>query len=169
MSLCIYNNKPLEEQLKTVENLFSLIPKIEGFKLPKYDEIKPYDETNLKYMYKVVPVKDANVLQLEWYFPFVEDYYFELGAYFGQALGHEGPNTLASSLNKDNLCSSLMVLPLQVCKTYMTFLIFIILTKKGLDNYKEVILRTLKYIKILQGKPINKRFYNDFKNIIQVI
>ena len=168
MSLCIYNNKPLEEQLKTVENLFSLIPKIEGFKLPRYDEIKPYDETNLKYMYKVVPVKDANVIQLEWYFPFVEDYYCELGAYLGQALGHEGPNTLTSSLNKDNLCSSLMVLPQQVCKTYMTFLIFITLTKKGLDNYKEVILRTLKYIKILQGKEINKRFYNDFKNIMKI-
>ena len=168
MSLCIYNNKSLEEQLKMVENLFSLIPRIEGFKLPRYDEIKPYDETNLKYMYKIAPVKDANVLQLEWYFPFIEDYFSELGAYFGQALGHEGPNTLASSLNKDNLCSALMVLPQKVCKTYMTLLIYISLTKKGLENYKEVILRTLKYIKILQGKEINKRFYNDFKNIMKV-
>ena len=164
MSLCIYNNKSLEEQLKMVENLFSLIPKIEGFKLPRYDEVKPYDETNLKYMYKIVPVKEANVLQLEWYFPYVEDYHNELGAYFGQALGHEGPNTLASSLNKDNLCSAMIVLPNQVCKTYMTLLLYISLTKKGMENYKEVILRTLKYIKILQGKPINKRFYNDFKS-----
>ena len=52
-----------------------------------------------------------------------------------------------------------MVLPQKVCKTYMTLLIYISLTKKGLENYKGVILRTLKYIKILQGKEINKRFY----------
>ena len=168
MSLCIYNNKSLEDQLKMVENLFSLIPKIEGFKLPRYDEVKPYDETNLKYMYKIVPVKEANVLQLEWYFPYIEDYHSELRAYFGQALGHEGPNTLASSLNKDNLCSAMIVLPNQVCKTYMTLLVYISLTKKGMENYKEVILRTLKYIKAIQNIGINKRYYYEEKSIYQM-
>ena len=168
MSLCIYNNKTLEEQLKMVEGLFSLIPRIEGFKLPKYDEVKPYDETNMKNIYKMVPVKETNTLQFEWYFPFLEDYHVELGSYLGNLIGHEGPNTLTSSLNKDNLCSSLMVLPEEVCKTYMTLKIYIVLTKKGFDNYKEVILRTLKYIKVLQSKEINKRFYNEFKKILKM-
>ena len=168
MSLCIYNNKTLEEQLKMVEGLFSLIPRIEGFKLPKYDEVKPYDETNMKNIYKMVPVKETNTLQLEWYFLFLEDYHVELGSYLGNLIGHEGPNTLTSSLNKDNLCSSLMVLPEEVCKTYMTLKIYIVLTKKGFDNYKEVILRTLKYIKVLQSKEINKRFYNEFKKILKM-
>ena len=168
MSLCIYNNKPLEEQLKIVESLFSLIPKIEGFKLPRYDEVKPYDETNLKNLYKIIPVKDENNLELEWISPYEENYYPEIGSYLSQAIGHEGPNTLTSSLTKDNLISNLIALPQEVCKTYMNLTIIISLTKKGLENYREVILRTLKYIKVLQSKEINKRFYDELRNIMKM-
>ena len=168
MSICIYNNKPLEEQLKIVESLFSLIPKIEGFKLPRYDEVKPYDETNLKYLYKIIPVKDENNLELEWISPYEENNYPEIGSYLSQAIGHEGPNTLTSSLTKDNLISNLMILPQEVCKTYMNLTIIISLTKKGLENYRDVILRTLKYIKVLQSKEINKRFYDELRNIMKM-
>ena len=168
MSLCIYNNKPLEEQLKIVENLFSLIPKIEGFKLPRYDEVKPYDETNLKNFYKIIPVKDENNLELEWISPYEENNYPEIGSYLSQAIGHEGPNTLTSSLTNDNLISNLMILPQEVCKTYMNLTIIISLTKKGLENYRDVILRTLKYIKVLQSKEINKRFYDELRNIMKM-
>ena len=168
MSLCIYNNKPLEEQLKIVESLFSLIPKIEGFKLPRYDEVKPYDETNLKNLYKITPVKDENNLELEWISPYEENNYPEIGSYLSQAIGHEGPNTLTSSLTKDNLISNLIALPQEVCKTYMNLTIIISLTKKGLENFREVILRTLKYIKVLQSKEINKRFYDELRNIMKM-
>ena len=48
MYLCIYSNKKIEESLKLVESLFTLIPKIENFKMPRYNEVKPYDENNLK-------------------------------------------------------------------------------------------------------------------------
>ena len=65
MNLCIYSNKTLEESLKLVESLFTLIPKIENFKMPRYDEVKPYDENNLKYFYKVIPIRDLNQIQLE--------------------------------------------------------------------------------------------------------
>ena len=37
------------------------------------------------------------------------------------------------------------------------------LTKKGFENYKEVILRILKYIKAIQNKKVNKRFYDEIK------
>ena len=46
------------------------MPNIDNFVMPRYDEIKPYDENNLKYLYKIVPVKDINEIQLEWYLPF---------------------------------------------------------------------------------------------------
>ena len=48
MHLCIYSNKPNEEMFKLVEGLFSLIPKLENFKMPRYDEVQPYDKNNLK-------------------------------------------------------------------------------------------------------------------------
>ena len=49
----------------------------------------------------------------------------------------------------------------------MTFLIRVSLTKKGLQNYKEVILRILKYIKVIQNKAINKRYLEEEKEIHQ--
>ena len=50
----------------------------------------------------------------------------------------------------------------------MTFSIKISLTKKGMENYKEVILRILKYIKIIKLKKINEEYFNDLKNIRQL-
>ena len=59
--------------------------------MPRYDEIKPYDDNNLKYLYKIVPVKDINEIQLEWYLPFWEDYHTLPTSYLAAAIGHEGP------------------------------------------------------------------------------
>ena len=168
MNLCVYNNKSLNEQLKLVESLFTLVPKIDNFVMPRYDEVNPYDENNLKYFYKIVPVKEINEIQLEWYLPFCDDYHTRPLSYLSAAIGHEGPYTLTSSLNKDNLCSELLAGHSNICKTYMTFYISISLTKKGFENYKEVILRTLKYIKVIQSKGINKRFYDECKQIRQM-
>ena len=84
------------------------------------------------------------------------------------AIGHEGPYTLTSSLNKDNLCNELVAGPANYCKTYSSFYVSISLTKKGIENYKEVILRTLKYIKVIQNKGINERYYDELKQIEQM-
>ena len=169
MNLCIYSNKTLEESLKLVESLFTLIPKIENFKMPRYDEVKPYDENNLKYFYKVIPIRDLNQIQLEWYLPSYDDYHSKPLRYLVSAFGHEGPNTLTSSLKKDNLINALIADYKGICKTYNTFSISVALTKKGIDNYKEVILRILKYIKVIQKKGLNKRFYEEEKLICQII
>ena len=168
MNLCVYSNKSLEEQLKLVESLFTLVPKIDNFVMPRYDEVKPHDENNLKYLYKIYPVKEINEIQFEWYLPFCDDYHTQPTSYLSSAIGHEGPYTLTSSLNKDNLCNELVAGPSNYCKTYSTFSISISLTKKGIENYKEVILRTLKYIKVIQSKGINKRFYDECKQIRQM-
>ena len=145
MNLCVYSNKSLDELLKLVESLFTLVPKLENFKMPRYDEVKPYDENNLKYLYKINPVTESNEIEFEWYLPYCDDYHSNPLKYLSSVLGHEGPNTLTSSLNKDNLIDALMASSDKYCKTYMTITIDIALTDKGLKNYKEVILRTLKY------------------------
>ena len=168
MTLCVYSNKSLEDLLKLVEGLFSPIPRIENFKLPRYDEVKPFIEDNQKMFYKIVPIKNVNELQLEWNFPFCEDYYTKPLGYLSYVLGHEGPNTLTSALNKDNLCNSLTAGSGRYSKTYMILSITITLTKKGLENYREVILRTLKYVKTIKEKGINKRYYEEEKQIGQV-
>ena len=168
MNLCIYSKKSLDELIQLVESTFNKIPKLENFKMPRYDEVKPYDENNLKFFYKIAPVKDLNEISLEWYLPFCEDYHTNPASFLSCVMGHEGPYTLTSSLNTDNLCNALVAGSSRVCKTYITFNIAISLTKKGLENYKEVILRTLKYIKVIQNKGINKRFYEEVKEIAKL-
>ena len=168
MSLCVYSKKPLEELVKFVENLFVLIPKIDNYKKPRYDEIIPYDETNLKLLYKIIPIKNLEQISFEWFLPFCDNYNASPLNFLAFIFGHEGPNTLTSSLNKDNLCNALVAGAANKYNTYMTFNISISLTKKGFENYKEVILRTLKYIKIIQGKKINENYFNDVKNIEQL-
>ena len=42
------------------------------------------------------------------------------------------------------------------------------LTKKGFDNYKNVILIVLKYIDTIKKKEINERFFNEEKNLRQI-
>ena len=168
MTLCVYSKKPMDELVKFVEDLFKLVPKIDNFEKPKYDKIMPYDETNLKYFYKIVPVIDEDNIELEWILPFCDNYYANPLGYLSSAIGHEGPNTLTSSLNKDNLINGLLAGPGNESNTFMTFSIKISLTKKGMENYKEVILRILKYIKIIQGKKINEEYFNDLKNIRQL-
>jgi insulysin len=168
MNLCVYSKKPMDELVKFVENLFSLVPKIENFIRPKYDEIMPYDETNLKYFYKIMPIKNVDEIAFEWVLPFCENYYANPLSYLSYVFGHEGPYTLTSSLNRDNLCNTLVSSTSNKSNTFMTFMISISLTKKGLENYREVILRTLKYIKVIQGKKINERYFNDIKSICQI-
>ena len=123
MNLCVYSNKSLDELLKLTESLFSLIPKVENFEMPRYDEVKPYDKTNLKYFYKIILVKNLHQIELEWYLPYCDNYKVKPLEYLTSVLGHEGPYTLASSLNRDNLIDELLTNSYKHCKTYMTFLI----------------------------------------------
>jgi len=168
MNLCVYSKKPMDELVKFVEDLFVKIPKLENFEKPRYDTIMPYDETNLKLLYKIIPVKNVDQITLEWYLPFCDNYYASPLTFLSHVVGHEGPYTLTSSLNKENLCNALVCGAGNVSNTYMTFTVTISLTKKGLENYREVILRTLKYIKILQSKKINERYFNEVKFIQQL-
>ena len=168
MHLVVYSKKPVNELVKLVEDLFGSIRKIENFQKPRYDEVQPYDETNKKMLYKIVPIKNADEIGFEFYFPFYGNYNALPLGYLSSAFGHEGPNTLTSSFYKDNLCSSLTTSTLNCSKTYMKFLINICLTKKGLENYREVILRTLKFIKKIQAQKISESYYNDLKIIKQI-
>ena len=168
MNLCIYSNKTLDELIKLAEKYFVPIPKIENFKMPRYDEVKPYDETNLKTFYKIVPLKDLNQITLEWYLPYCDDYHADPLGFLSYVVGDKNQYTLTSSLNKDNLCNSLLAGKTGNSKTYMSFYIMISLTKKGVQNYKEVILRCLKFIKIMQNKDLNRRYYEEAKALSQL-
>ena len=152
MNLCIYSNMSLDTQINLVEKLFKDVPKRENFEMPNYNKIKPYDENDLSYFYKVVPVQDGEKLIFKWVFPYCENYRAKPLAFFNSLLGHEGPNSLTTCLKKENLITDLSSFTEDYANVFTLLEIRLELTKKGFDNYKNVILIVLKYIDTIKKK-----------------
>ena len=152
MNLVMYSKLPMDNLIKLCEDLFSLVPKRENFEMPRYDTIKPYNKDTLGFFYKIVPVKDTDTIKFVWYLPFCENYFAKPLNFLTSLFGHESSYTITSSLKKDNLITDLVTSRDDYAKTFSTFEIEVKLTKKGFENYKEVILRILKYIKTIQEK-----------------
>ena len=168
MTLCVYSNMSLEEMIKLIEKLFKDVPKRENFIMPKYDIIKPYDENILGNFYKIVPIKDVDKLIFLWYFPTCENYKANPLELFHSLFGHEGPNTLTSCLKRENLITDLVASKDDNANIYTIFELDIKLTKKGFDNYKDVIKIVLKYINSIKEKDICERYFNELKCINQI-
>ena len=168
MTLCVYSNMSLESQINLVENLFKNVPKRDNFEMPKYDIVKPYDFSKISKFYKIVPVKDQDTLIFKWIFPFCENYYAKPLNFFVSLFGHEGPNTLTASLKRDNLITDLISSLNNHANIFSDMQIKVVLTKKGFENYKEVIIRVIKYIEVIKSKEINERYFNEMKNINQI-
>src|SRR5690606_820378 len=116
--------------------------------------------------YKITPVKDTDQLVLYWFLDDVSQLYREKPlSYLSALLGHEGPNSLCSSLVKDDLISDLTSGSDEIANTYSKFYIKMTLTKKGLSSYDEIIERVLYFVKKVQSQPVNKRFYEETQNI----
>ena len=168
MALCVYTNIKLDEQINLVEKLFKNVPKRENFEMPKYDLVKPYDENTLNNFYKIIPVNNEDKIIFKWYFPFCPNYKAKPLNFFSYLFGHEGPNTITAYLKRKNLISYLGSSDEDNADVFSTFKLSITLTKKGFDNYKEVILSVLKYINVIKSKKINERYFNEEKNMRQI-
>ena len=168
MNLCIYTNETINEIEEFIDKLFEEIPKKENYIKPEYNKVLPYDKNNLQYLYKIIPVKDKDQIDIIWYLPICKKEYKKKPLNFiSSVLGHEGPFSLASSLKKDSLINSLVSSFDHVADTYSKFKLSMNLTKKGLSNINDILLRIFHFIYILQNKEINKEYFNDYKNIYQ--
>lgn len=166
MYLCVVSNKTLSQLEELVTSLFSQVPKKENLVLPKYDAVLPYDESNLGYFYRVEPIQDMDTIKFYWYLPEESKLYkYQPLNYLCEILGHEGPNSLASSLFKDDLITSLLTDKNTIAKTVSVLSLTIRLTKKGLANFNELILRVFKFLSILQKLPISKTYFEEFKKV----
>ena len=169
MSLILISNKTIEEMVKIVNNLFDKIPKKENFETPIYNKVLPYNKNNLSKFYKIISIQDLDQIKFVWFLENENEYLKEIPLNFlSDLFGHEGPNSLTSSLKKDNLISDLVSSPSTVANAYSKFLLTVKLTNYGYENYNDVIFRILKYIKIIQEKEINEDFYNELMKIEQI-
>lgn len=188
MSLVLISNLPIEELNKTASELFSAVPlnkEIDKYlyqanekayqtnthfnfiDFKKVDNTSAYDKRNCGNLYHYVPVKDQDEIHLYWFFD--ENYNLHYKEkpieYLSSVLGHEGPFSLTSSLIKDDLITSLTCGGYTYANTFTSFYFKISLTKKGLSRTEDVISRIFDAINNLKQKPINKRYFEELKEI----
>ena len=168
MTLCVYSDMKLEEQITLVEKLFKAVPKRDNFEMPRYDTVKPYDENILSHFYKIVPIKEEDKISFRWYMPFCSNYKVKPLYFFSSLFGHEGPNTITAYLKRENLITDLVTSFEDNAKIFSIFKIDITLTKKGYEDYTSVILAVLKYIQEIKIKGVCERYFNEIKNISQI-
>ena len=153
MGICVISNRSLQELRELVYPIFEQIPENDNYEIPTFKYDIAYDSSNMNYFYKIVPIKDEDKISIKWFLDNQKNNYKEIPSYFcSNILGHEGPNSLTASLKRDNLISSLLAGGDDKADCFHIFTITVTLTKRGKDNWKEVILRILKYVKILQDK-----------------
>jgi insulysin len=166
MNLVVLSNIELKEMEKHVDDLFSLVKLNSNESLHDdlnyaTDGLYPYDESNTSYIYKIIPVKDKNLLEFRWFINENMNKYNKEDPleYICSILGHEGPNSLGSSLIKEGSIIAIEVSYENLASTYSELYIQLTLTENGYSNYTSLINKVLAFVKLIQGKPIDKEFF----------
>lgn len=107
MNLCVYSNHSIEELEKLVHENFSPIIN-KNVVVPSFFDPKPYDESNLGYIYKIEPVMQENKIQIFIPIIYTEKMYdTKPASYLSHCLGHEGEGSLLSALIREDLATGL--------------------------------------------------------------
>ncbi len=150
MNLVVYSNHSLEELETIVTSHFSEI-KNKEVQVPSFFDPKPYDETNLGFLYKVEPVMQENKLTLMIPIAYTEKLIETRPAnYLSHCLGHEGEGSLLSCLMRDELATALSSYHDTMLNSFTYLIVNIYLTENGLSKYQEVIEKSLAYFKMLK-------------------
>ena len=170
MSLVIDSPIELDEIEKITRDYFNEITPGDGKNINYFDKDKPiYDQSNLQRFYTIESIIDKNKLKLQWFLePSIENYHEKPLSYLSSLFGHEGKNSLYSTLVADGLASELQCSRYNITNVSSIFYIQVVLTDKGLIQRNEIISRILKFIKKIQNLPINKNFFDEIKMTNQI-
>lgn len=154
MKLWVYSNRDLDEMEAiirdfqpqnanlselTTKDLFSKVVN-KHIKLPSFNDPPAYSEENLGNFYRAKSVLDENELNICFWLPcYQKDYFYDVLYYPWHVLRHEGENSLISALIKLNLATDIYVSYDHLMEAFSYLDINITLTKKGFDNWEEVI------------------------------
>ena len=168
MSLCIFSNKEIEQLKNMVIKYFNRVKENKEYiKTPK---TKLYDENNMGYYYKIIPIKDNSYLEFFWiinksYSSYIKS---EPYTYVISLLGHEGKHSLTSYLKKKVYIYSLEASYNTISDFYTSIIIKVRLTDEGYNNINHIIEIVLSYIKYLQKEEIHKDFFEEIKKTSEI-
>ena len=154
MSLCVVGNHDLDVMEEMVRKHFGTVEN-KHLELRDFSSDPLFDDTVIGHLVQFVPVKDTKMLTINWpRLPSVKSYWDGNPLnYLANALGDEGKHSLLSELIRQDLAVKLMAGPaLRLQGTFAGFYIEITLTKKGMDNYEDVIRMTFSQINKFREK-----------------
>ncbi len=167
MKLVLYGKENIDDIEKLAFEYFSPI-KNQGIKQLKYTEL-PFNSQNLAKFYKVKSIKKCDKLELVWYLENLRPFFASNPAsYISFLLGHEGENSLLSYLIDEGLALELSSGTGNEMDLFSTIEISIKLTKKGLENYRDVIEIVHKHLNILKEKGIQRYIFEEKQYINQL-
>ena len=163
MKLVVYGNQDLETLEKWCVEIFSAVPNYQKPVL-EYKEM-PFDNTNYPGLWKIAPIKDEDHLIFVWTLDnFDPVYKSNPSKYYSHIFGFEGRDSLLSLLIDEGLALTLWAGGRTEMKLFTKFTINIKLTKKGLENYKDVVAYVFKYLQLVKKAGPSKELFEDLKN-----
>jgi insulysin len=167
MNLVLLSSEPIETLETLVSDTFKLVPNA-SITRPKYAE-PAFGPEQLTSFWRLVPVKEQHSLDVVWMLPNNRhEYKSDPYKYISFLFGHEGENSLLSLLIDEGLALELSSSHSISMDLFVKFQIGIQLTKKGLENHKEVVKIVFAYLRMLKEKNVEKRIYEEIKLVDKI-
>lgn len=140
MRLVLSSDKTIEELEKLATDLFSPVVN-KNITVPDFSQPPAFNDSNTSTLTRFVPVKDKDILSLYWAgLPYCElEFRSQPTNYLSHLIGHEGENSLLSYLIAEGYALALSAYGDHSMRAFSDFCVDITLTKKGLENYENVI------------------------------
>ncbi|XP_066298938.1 nardilysin-like [Branchiostoma lanceolatum] len=170
MTLAVQSAESLDTLEEWVREVFSAVPN-NGCPAPNFDDYKDtFDTPNFYKLYKMVPVKSVNQLEITWSLPCqMRHYRVKPLHYLGWLLGHEGTGSIFNLLKKKMWALGLYAgnneLGFEHNSTNAVLNVVVVLTDDGLAHAKEVITIVFQYISMLQRMGPSRRVYEEIQTI----
>lgn len=170
MTLAVISREPLDDLEEMVRGSFSEIP---NNKLPKpsfHEYTNPFEQKLFHKLYKMVPVKDVNQLEISWVLPpQQQNYRIKPMHYVSWLMGHEGPGSILSLLIKRSWATSLLCGNGESGWEYNTsfslFPCLISLSDEGMNHIYEILTIVFQYLELLRQEGPQERIYKELQTI----
>jgi len=167
MGLALLSTHSLDQMEDWCREYFSLI---KNFNLERnvYDP-EFFEKKETFRLVQVDPIKDVRNLNIMFALPGSRHLYkSKPGRQFGFILGHEGAGSLLSYLKENGWAQSLSAGAGSTTSDFGMANIRIGLTKKGLDQYKEVLKATMDYISLMKDNGHQRHVFNELKSMAKL-
>ncbi len=164
MSLAVLGREPLDQLEAWVNELFADVRNLE---IEKQEfEMPLFNLDDLPNRINIIPLKDQRFLTLTFPIPKREMYRFTRPkSYIGNILGHEGANSLLSTLKAKGWVNTLSAGSGTEIRGAATFDISIGLTERGVDAIDEIVTEVFRAINMVRASGMPRWIFDESQQL----